>query len=237
MRHLITVFPLGNQSLKVKLINLFDTLAPETIIKGRVGDITLFYPSKSIIGKFWASGTFRHSFLDFFFQKYLTECNIIVEVGANIGTDTIFMAKKAHEDCQIIAFEPADKYRNLLIQNIGENEIKNVMIYEYFLGNSDEEQFTLHLTSASASVIKNASPSFPSVGKQKVKAITLDSFMVNQKINNIDFLKVDTDGFDLFVLQGAEKCLNLFRPKLMVEFSGYSLERLGVSNRVLAEFL
>src|SRR3989344_7733833 len=114
-----------SQKTKQKVIEKLESLAPEEIIKFYLKDlgIEFYYPNKSIIGLracefgYW---NYYNTLL-----KFLSNPRTIVEVGSNIGIDTIFMSKKLKPKNKIIAFEPCIYYRIILKKNIAKNDIRN----------------------------------------------------------------------------------------------------------------
>ena len=85
------------------------------------------------------------------------------------------------------------------------------------------------------------------VKKEKNQLKTLDGFVMSKKLNQIDIIKIDVEGFELFILEGAKETLKKFKPELLVEYSktyqcGYSpikivklMNKLGYSCYVLSK--
>lgn len=237
LRRLISSSNFLDAEFRYKLRGALESVAPEEILESGFLDCKFYYPNKSVVGLYASECGFWDDF-SILFDVFLTKAETIIEIGSNIGVDTIFMAKKVSPNCKIIAFEPCDKYRSILEKNIKENNLKNVLTYNYFLSSKSNSKIDLHITSSSASIIKNGSKSFPATDKQICKSITLDDFF--QKFypsSSLDFLKVDTDGWDQKVIEGGMNTIIKFKPFLFVEFSGYLLQKAGDSNVSFAELL
>jgi len=224
---------------RYKLRGALESLAPEEILKAKSDFLgyTFYYPNKSIVGiKASESGLWN----DFsgLFDAFLKKAETIVEIGSNIGMDTMLMAKKAPQNCEIIAFEPCDKFRAILERNIKENNLKNIAIYDYFLTSDSDFQRNLYITSSSASAIKDVTESFPTIAKQTCKSVTFDNFFQKtHSLKSLNFLKIDTDGWDQKVIEGGIHTIKKFKPFLYVEFCGYLLQKAGDSNASLAQLL
>ena len=134
----------------------------------------------------------------------------IIDVGANIGQ---FCYKIKHHYPQSIvhSFEPvADAYQQLLNTT---NSFTGVHCKQLALGNQTGKA-TIHLFGQNTPVASILSHSPFSVDfaqqpdhTQVVDVQRLDEYCVNESVNGIDLLKIDTEGFDLEVLQGATKLL------------------------------
>lgn len=70
----------------------------------------------------------------------------------------------------------------------------------------------------------------------KVTTVTLDDFITENNISDINFLKIDTEGHDLFVLQGLT--LNKTKPKvILTEFDDFKTIPLGYTYKDIADLL
>lgn len=138
---------------------------------------------------------------------------IIFDVGGNIGEyskkieTNLIKEKKEYE---FYIFEPNLK----LINQIKEKNIKNCNIYEYGLGNIKEKitfwQHDQHVKSSFKKVNENHFERRPvyEIKGIEVEIETLDNFAQKHKINHINFLKIDTQGFNSKVLEGAKELIN-----------------------------
>jgi hypothetical protein len=70
-----------------------------------------------------------------------------------------------------------------------------------------------------------------------VPMTTLDTFVVEQSLERIDFIKCDVEGAELLVFRGAEKTLTRFHPPILLEIEARHTERFGYRPDDLDEFL
>lgn len=145
---------------------------------------------------------------------YLKESpEVVFDVGANRG-QTIEKLSKIWPQAKIHSFEPNPEACEQIRQNIPVN--KNINIYPMALG-ATPGQMTLHVLEHSpSSSLLSASPNWREyVQKQSyelkkevtVEVSTVDMMAAKLNINHIDLLKIDTQGFDLQVLRGAQGLL------------------------------
>ena len=128
------------------------------------------------------------------------------EYSKTIETNLI----KEKKEYEFYIFEPNLK----LINRIKEKNIKNCNIYEYGLGNIKEKkifwQHDKHVKSSFVKINKNYFERRAEYGIKNIEAEieTLDNFAQKNRINHINFLKIDTQGFNSKVLEGAKELIN-----------------------------
>ncbi len=139
-------------------------------------------------------------------QKFLQPGFTIFDVGANIGEWSRY-ALNIEPNLHIAAFEPVPIIYNQLVKNMSpySNRLYNLAISDH----QGIENFF-----SAEDINWGASSFFPRAvfeSKEKiiqVKVDTLDCFCIANKINKIDFLKIDVEGSEMAVLKGANTLLN-----------------------------
>jgi FkbM family methyltransferase len=130
--------------------------------------------------------------------------NIVFDVGANTGQSSLKFLK-TYPDSKIYAFEPIPATFTELKANV--SSFPNVNIYQLGLGDKvEKKEIYLYRDSVLSSCVSNSPwrSADDSIGSITLEIDTLDRFCLEQQIDYIDLLKVDTEGFDLNVLKGAQ---------------------------------
>lgn len=164
-----------------------------------------YYPQCELQTKRWMS-------------EQIKEDWVCIDVGANIGYHSILMSRLASRG-HIFAFEPTITSR-MLHKNLNFNNVSNVEVLEQAVGavsgNKNEELYRIW-------------------GRKPEKAtyefITIDDFVKQRGLTRVDFIKVDVDGFDIEVLEGAKETLSRLNPVVLVELN----HALSTRNRSNAE--
>lgn len=136
----------------------------------------------------------------------------MIDVGANIG---IFARPSAAVFERVICFEPVAKNFEVLTQNL--QGLDNVELHQ--VGLSDQDQrvwFELETLKCGHSVQVPEIRSNPSFEYYQCDLVTLDSY----KFDQVDWIKVDVEGFEMQVLEGARDTIRLNRPWLLLERNG-----------------
>ena len=134
-----------------------------------------------------------------------------IDIGANMGLYTYFLSKLSKK---VYAFEPHKKLTKFL-----EKATKNnVTVMNCAVSNNEgEKAFYIPLAKGRkllniASLEKN-SINQPHYVEETTKTILLDTL----KLDNIGFIKIDVEGHELAVLEGAKKTIEKFRPVMLIE--------------------
>lgn len=133
------------------------------------------------------------------FKKENGKGKIMLDVGAHVGTALLPFAKK---DWTIFAFEPDPTNRAKLVTNIA--DLSNVSIDTRAASNTSGETVSFFTSDVSTGISSMASFHESHKETAQVKTIKLADFCKEKHIQSVDFLKIDTEGFDLFVLQGFD---------------------------------
>lgn len=152
-------------------------------------------------------------------QQKLPKDGVFIDIGANIGCHSLIAAEQAGKLGQVHAFEAIQSTFQAFKKNIELNDFKNIhanhlAIYnkettiELFLGNADN-------MGMSSVYGRNEISS----QKETVQAITLDSYIENNQITRVDFIKIDIEGSELTALNGMKNTLSTFKPILLIEIS------------------
>jgi len=128
------------------------------------------------------------------FRK-LRNVKVVFDVGARVDIDYVELRPYAQHHL----FEPNPEFFKELKQKVGDR--KNVFLNNYGLGDREEE---LPYDPATQSFM------LP-VTNPKLPIKTLDWYIKEYKIKRIDFLKIDTEGYDYKVLLGGREAIKLCR--------------------------
>jgi FkbM family methyltransferase len=162
------------------------------------------------------------------------EGNIVIDVGANIGWYTLQYAKLVGSKGKVFAFEPVSENFELLKRNVAENNYKNISCVQKAVSNQ-VKKVTMELSSRIGDhrIIQNTTSQKTTI---QVDCTTLDIFFKEK--NKIDFLKIDAEGFDFFVLEGAKQIIEKNRNiVIFIEFNPYLLNLNSVKPETLIDFL
>ncbi len=139
------------------------------------------------------------------FLKLVKQGSTVIDVGANVGYFALLAAKLAGVEGLVLAFEPDPTSFSFLSKSIAKNNFRNVRPFRECISNIDGQQ-TLHLSTTSNRGLHSTSIDLGGA-KISVPSARLDSVASMLNLSLVDLLKVDVEGGEPEVLEGATRLL------------------------------
>jgi FkbM family methyltransferase len=170
-------------------------------------------------------------------RKMLSPGDNFWDIGANIGYFTLLAAAALHNTGQIIGFEPGQIAFRRLQENIGLNNFNNITAVNLAASDCAGEA-KLYL----ASEIADTGATLYQGGMDRgqfeiIQTISLDSFLSQEHLPPPHLVKVDVEGAELAVLQGATNILSEFSPLLLLEMEEKNLRLAGTNKAAIQNWL
>lgn len=148
------------------------------------------------------------------FDQLVHAGDVVVEAGANIGAHTVHLAQLVGEQGRVYAFEPQRLVFQTLCGNLALNSLTNVFASQQALGN---QPGTIKVPCLDVHVFQNwgGLSLVHSTQGEPVPVTTID----NLQLTACRLIKVDVEGMEQQVLQGAQKTIASCRPYLYVEIN------------------
>lgn len=155
----------------------------------------------------------------------------MIDVGAHYGSS---LEPFLDVGWRVWAFEPDPNNREKLLSKFGSNP--RLIIDCRVVTNCDDETRIL-LQSSESTGVSGLIPFLAShTARTEVRSVTLRTFAREQEIGRINLLKIDVEGYELPVLQGAD--LSCLSPTVvMCEFEDFKTRRLGYTVADLRDYL
>ncbi len=172
----------------------------------------------------------------------------VFDVGANVGKYTRLFSELVGEIGQVFAFEPDPYTQRQLEAAIAEGRMDNVRLRSEAITNkagvAQLNQFPEEYCSWNSlghprmPDPKDPSQLVPLVGSVEVPTVTLSGFCKAQKLERIDYLKLDVEGAEILALEGARELLAKKAIRfLQFEISRNMLEGLKTNARRIFDYL
>lgn len=206
-------------------------------------------PIRLPFGAWWVA---EHSALDWtilnvgfereeiqFVDKFLRPGMTVLDVGAHHGLYTLLASKRVGRSGKVIAFEPSPRERERLSRHVRFNRCSNVKIEAFALGSS-QSQADLYLTDGMNdwcnSLCRQAAGDVACT--VRVDVLALDEYLTKVGLSGVDFMKVDVEGAELGLLNGARKLLSsTLRPVILCEVQDRRTAPWGYRAEEIVQFL
>jgi len=152
-------------------------------------------------------------------KDYIYESQTILDIGAHAGSHTV-LYKHINPFSKIYCFEPQYKMFQLLVNNISNNNFKNIEAFNVGVANISKESQLSSSIQESGPKIEYGTDHRVNLGGmqigqggEKIHTITIDSL----NLKSCDFIKIDVEGFEPLVLMGGVKTITKFKPTILFE--------------------
>jgi FkbM family methyltransferase len=239
MEKLFTVFNKITQPFKGKFLGkipgvgslyrlLYRTTRPKGTILIDVQGSKLYMDSRD-------QGIVPYLLTDKVFEEFETELfrtlvkpgMTVVDIGANFGYYTCLAARLVGSQGKVYAFEPAPNNYKMLLTNIALNQYQNVIPIQKAVSNKvGKTKLFMDRNNFGAPSLSEGNITSRG-GFVEVETLTLDTFFDDLNMNHPDFIKIDAQGGEGLIMDGAKHVLQNTPLKIIMEFWPYGLLQMG----------
>ncbi len=139
-----------------------------------------------------------------------------VDLGANEGYFTVVAGLRAGPSGRVLAIEPQTRLLPVITENVRLNGLRNVTLLHTAVGDRDgEDEIRLAAdTNSGASGLHQSASGM--LGRQKVEVRTLASILDREKLDRVDFMKVDIEGGEYEAILGSQE---IFKSRRVVHLA------------------
>lgn len=174
--------------------------------------------------------------ITFLMRKLVRAGDVVLDIGANVGLHTALLSELVG-DGRVVAFEPVSEMAARLSANCAFNRARNVTLVESALGEeagSAEIQVSLGdpgMEGTNSMIASVHVANRPDRYKPRTIPVSrLDDIAAKLGVaERIDFIKIDTEGFEPMVIRGGLETLRRTRPAMLIEAHSTRLANVGLT--------
>lgn len=159
--------------------------------------------------------------------SYIPIGGVVLDVGCFIGDHAIAYAERVGRNGRVLGFEPDED--SFMCMGF------NMVNYDNFVGYNIALGVGGHKASLNK-VATNEGMNYLADGND-INVHSLDTVIPAQNLNRIDFIKIDCEGYELDVLQGGQRTIQKYKPKMLIEINEMTLNRNNVKREDIYEWL
>lgn len=190
----------------------------ENIIKTNVDWFEIYTFKNDGIGNDIINGKIWEKHIVEFLKNNLEKNSIFMDIGSNYGWHSIIASKYCN---MVYSFEPQKNMFDIQNSSININNINNIVVYNFGLGNKNISTQMNQIDYNSSWV--NIGDLSIGHGGEQIVIKTIDSL----NLPKIDFIKIDVQGYEKFVLEGGVEKIKKDKPILIVELENFQLKKFG----------
>lgn len=153
----------------------------------------------------------------------------VFDVGGHIGLVTLPMSRAIAPGGRVFTFEPAIANARVLKRHLAVNNIDNVDVIETLVGRADDDNVVFFEDTGPCGMnglaIKGDDFRYT---QTRHRQVSLDSFCASRQLSP-EVIKIDVEGAEHLVLQGARETLRRYQPKIFLSVHPAHLKLLGSS--------
>jgi FkbM family methyltransferase len=159
----------------------------------------------------------------------------IVDIGANVGLYSLYA--KYLPNSQFYSYEPYKFTYDLLNENIKLNNITNVNTYNIGLGDKKGKTIlNVCLYNDGLNTMGTNPLRFNDISSIEVEIDTLDNIFYNNNIK-VDYIKIDTEGYEYNILKGGEKTIKKYKPIIQLEYNETNMKQCNINSSELNNYI
>lgn len=172
-------------------------------------------------------------------DKFVRPGDVVIDAGANVGFFSIYSSCIVGEEGVVFAFEPfLEAYRHLIYNVHAHYKRNNIACYKTALWSHDMPELLLNgidgYTGYTSAFVRYTGDDYPAV-TEIVEARALDTVLGRE--NHPRFIKIDVEGAELEVLQGAKRILERGVDCIALELNYDILDNMGRKDTELRSFM
>lgn len=191
-------------------------------ITNEYGSIDYYTNDQEMVKQILPNLFFEQKYVEEWLIPYIENSAVALDIGAHCGSHTL-MYKKIKPDLLVYAFEPQSMMHKLLCENVIMNQLANVWCFNKAVGNiSGEVEMNEHVTDGhnpkekikyGVKQLYNLAGLEVGSGGEVVEMVRIDDY----DFPKIDFMKIDVEGYEPLVLEGAIETIKRDRPIISYE--------------------
>jgi len=160
-----------------------------------------------------------------FIGSFLKPGMVFIDIGANEGFFSVFASRRVGPKGKLIAFEPSHRELERLRENLSLNSACNFQIEAFALAEArgTAELRICEYGHEGQNTLGDFAHAVHQSGTQLVQLCTLDEYLEENSTDRLDFIKMDVEGAEQKVLEGARRTLAKFKPVLLLELNDGAL--------------
>jgi FkbM family methyltransferase len=160
------------------------------------------------------------------YKQLIADGFVVLDIGANVGAHTLPLAQLVGPSGKVIAFEPTEYAFDKLLKNVSLNPHLSgrIIANQTLLGRSTNDELPGAIYSSwpletASDLHSDHQGRLKSTSGADVQ--TVDGYVERCDLDRLDFIKLDVDGHEYEVLQGARATMERFRPSIVLELAPY----------------
>ena len=169
-----------------------------------------------------------------FILKNLKQKDVFIDIGTHVGFFSLLASRIVGDSGSVLSFELNPSNYSHLLAHLVINKINNVIPHNWAVTNKSEPlEFWNNMDNDGGHSLWDCGKhdfnlkSKQNPTKYAAYGIALDDY---RGINNVNFIKIDTEGSEVLILKGMFNLISKFKPIIVAEVNDFALNQMGTSH-------
>jgi FkbM family methyltransferase len=201
--------------------------------------------TQKIMWNYFSAGKFYEPEESKFLEQVLKPGDTFIDIGAHIGYYSLLAAILVGDSGRVISIEPDSVNVNWIQEHIALNQFSQMQVIPTVLGAETKEvEFFFNSDNDGGHALWDVGMhSHNTISRDRPQILTLpmttlDEVLRNQSLTGIKLIKIDAEGAEYQVLQGALQTISTYQvPYIICEINRFALEKMGTHEKQVRDLM
>jgi len=163
----------------------------------------------------------------YFTQQIVKKGDTVIDIGANLGYYSYFLAKKIGHQGNLYAVEPIPLFAEIWKKNMRNYKDYHIKLFNCALGNEKKGKVKMSIPIVDG-VVRHGLTKVEGQGEEgwgslldfEVPMHIGDDLFVKEKLSHLNYLKCDVEGYEQYVIPSLKQTISQFKPLIQIELNG-----------------
>lgn len=170
-------------------------------------------------------GFFKQKYAELHFIKSVIKpTDTVLDIGANLGYYSYFMAVNVQEKGRLLAVEPIPLFASIWRKNLKKFDKKNITLLNCALGTEKQDAVSMSIPIVNG-VVRHGLTKIDSGNSTSDLSFQVpmnqgDQLIAEADIAALNYIKCDVEGYEQYVIPSLNGTINQFKPLIQIELNG-----------------
>jgi FkbM family methyltransferase len=163
----------------------------------------------------------------YFTQQIVKEGNTVLDIGANLGYYSYFLAEKIGNSGQLYAVEPIPLFAEIWRKNMSKYKGGNIKLFNCALGDVKKDKVKMSIPIVNG-VVRHGLTKVEGQGEEswssamdfEVPMYIGDELLLKENLTKLNYIKCDVEGYEQYVIPSLKETISKFKPIIQIELNG-----------------
>ncbi len=173
-------------------------------------------------------GYSKNKYAELYFTKQIVKAgDTVLDIGANLGYYSYFLAQKIGQNGTLLAVEPIPLFAEIWKKNLKKYNNYNIKLFNCALGSEPKEKVKMSIPIVNG-VVRHGLTKGEGQGENHWESLldfevpmnVGDDLLEKENLTQLNYIKCDVEGYEQYVIPSLKQTINQFKPLIQIELNG-----------------